>query len=147
MHPTLNGHLTTSGVGHLMFWKLADTFTGLKLQKETGKFGMSELSDVATFIFLGDGRVLSGSDSGHLLLWEGGAVKCEIGPCHQGVVNSIIAYGEHILTAGNDGFVRQWRLSDIVNADLPVDKPDSRVFGIHYHKELNVSDGASVSLK
>ena len=30
--PTNEGQLTSSGVGHIMFWKMANTFTGLKLQ-------------------------------------------------------------------------------------------------------------------
>ena len=31
--------LTTSGTGHIRFWKIAETFTGLKLQGDIGKFG------------------------------------------------------------------------------------------------------------
>lgn len=42
--------LTTSGMGHIKFWKIAQTFTGLKLQGEIAKFGQIELSDVACYI-------------------------------------------------------------------------------------------------
>ena len=45
--PDLPGHLTTSGTGHIRFWKMATTFTGLKLQGYLGKFGRTELSDIA----------------------------------------------------------------------------------------------------
>jgi hypothetical protein len=31
--------LTTSGTGHIRFWKIAETFTGLKLQGDIAKFG------------------------------------------------------------------------------------------------------------
>lgn len=57
---------------------MADTFTGLKLQGEIGKFGKSELSDIVGYVELPDGKVLSGSESGILLLWDGNIVKCEI---------------------------------------------------------------------
>jgi hypothetical protein len=33
--PYLQGSLTTSGMGHIRFWKMASTFTGLKLQVRT----------------------------------------------------------------------------------------------------------------
>lgn len=31
--------LTTSGTGHIRFWKISETFTGLKLQGDIAKFG------------------------------------------------------------------------------------------------------------
>jgi hypothetical protein len=31
--------LATSGMGHIKFWKVAETFTGLKLKGEIAKFG------------------------------------------------------------------------------------------------------------
>ena len=37
--PHDDGRLTTSGTGHIRFWKMASTFTGLKLQGDIGKFG------------------------------------------------------------------------------------------------------------
>ena len=37
--PLLGGQLITSGTGHIRFWKMAHTFTGLKLQGLIGKFG------------------------------------------------------------------------------------------------------------
>jgi len=33
------GRLVTAGAGHIRFWEMARTFTGLKLQGEIGKFG------------------------------------------------------------------------------------------------------------
>jgi len=34
--------LSTAGMGHIRFWKIAKTFTGLKLIGQTGKFGQVE---------------------------------------------------------------------------------------------------------
>jgi WD40 repeat protein len=40
------GRLVTCGAGHVRFWEMAKTFTGLKLQGEIGKFGKIDLSDI-----------------------------------------------------------------------------------------------------
>ena len=45
--PVIPGQLTTSGTGHIRFWKMAHTFTGLKLQGQLGKFGRTELTDIS----------------------------------------------------------------------------------------------------
>ena len=89
------GRLTTCGSGHIRFWRMAATFTGLKLQGDIGKFGKVELSDVAAFLKFPDGKVLSGTESGALLVWEGNLVKCRV--CrpgghlaHVGEVTSIL---------------------------------------------------------
>ena len=57
------------------FWKMAWTFTGLKLKGDIGRFGKTSLSDIEGFIQLPDGRVLSGSDWGNMLLWDGGLIE------------------------------------------------------------------------
>jgi hypothetical protein len=46
--------------GHIRFWKMAATFTGLKLQGQIGKFGRTELSDITGYAEFPDGKVLSG---------------------------------------------------------------------------------------
>ena len=51
---------------------------GLKLQGELGRFGTTELSDISGFVELPDGKVLSGSEWGNMLLWDGGLIKVEI---------------------------------------------------------------------
>lgn len=73
--PYQTGHLVTSGTGHIRFWKMTNTFTGLKLQGELGKFGKIELSDVCAYTELGDGKLLSGTEFGQLLLWDGELIK------------------------------------------------------------------------
>ena len=102
-------------MGHIRFWKMAATFTGLKLQGDIGKFGRVDLSDVNAFAELPDGKVLSGSERGMLLLWEGNFIKSEISlpkgilP-HQGNITFIDLLLEEgrFITAGVDGYVRQW---------------------------------------
>ena len=76
--PRFEGQLVTGGMAHIRFWKMAQTFTGLKLQGAIGKFGQVELSDISGYAELPDGKVLSGSDWGNLLLWEGNLIKCQI---------------------------------------------------------------------
>jgi hypothetical protein len=46
--PTTDDVLFTGGYGHVRFWRMAQTFTGLKLQGEIAKYGSLEISDVST---------------------------------------------------------------------------------------------------
>lgn len=122
--PFFEGQLTTSGTGHVRFWQVASTFTGLKLQGTIGKFGNTELSDVCGFAELPDGKVLTGVESGRLLLWDGGLIKVEItradgAPCHQGMIDWLQLDSERgvLYTAGADGFVRTWDAAVLDAAD------------------------------
>ncbi|KAL7678951.1 putative WD40/YVTN repeat-like-containing domain superfamily, WD40-repeat-containing [Plasmopara halstedii] len=127
--PTDSGFLATSGVGHIRFWKMAATFTGLKLQGDIGKFGKSELSDIEAFCVLPDKKVLSGTERGVLLLWDGNFIKCEILTSrrhlpHAGTIN-VVDFDEdegHIVTAGEDGYVRFWDFNSIDSADVAADE-------------------------
>ena len=38
---------------------MADTFTGLKLQGELGRFGRTEISDIEGYVELPDGKVMT----------------------------------------------------------------------------------------
>ena len=62
----------------IRFWKMANTFTGFKLQGELGKFGKTEISDIEGYAELPDGKVLSGCEWGNMLLWDGGLIQTEI---------------------------------------------------------------------
>lgn len=116
----------TSGSTHIKFWKMASTFTGLKLQGEIGKFGKLELSDVAAFYELPDGKVLSGTDQGTMILWDGVQVKAHLvlefdghnkKPLHNGAIEVILFENEEFITAGTDGYIKWWSLSRIDNAE------------------------------
>uniref|UniRef100_A0A0G4I0H2 Cilia- and flagella-associated protein 44 n=1 Tax=Chromera velia CCMP2878 TaxID=1169474 RepID=A0A0G4I0H2_9ALVE len=137
--PTVPGHLTTSGLGHIRFWKMAKTFTGLKLQGELGKFGQSEITDVQSFCELPDGKVLCGSDYGKLLLWEGVFVKAEIiqvdAPeggrwCHNGPVRCVFRDPldeSRYVSAGADGKIKWWAMAEIDVAEATDESQDSPI--------------------
>jgi len=87
----IEGKLITSGIGHIKFWEMANTFTGLKLQGELGKFGQIDLSDISAFVEYPDGKVLSGTEYGTFLLWEGIFIKAHLmieerNNCHIGLI-------------------------------------------------------------
>jgi len=117
--------LTTSGTGHIRFWKMAATFTGLKLQGYIGKFGKVELSDIASFIELPDGKVVSGTETGALLMWEGNFIKCRfVQPggklCHSKEITYIDFDRKErcIITASADGFIRWWNFDILDTAEV-----------------------------
>lgn len=117
------GVLFTCGMGHIKFWKMSSTFTGLKLQGTIGKFGNSELTDIVAYVQLADGKVLSSTETGNMLLWDGGIIKCELSargkrPCHAGRIECMILSEAEVITAGEDGYVRVWDLETIDNADV-----------------------------
>jgi cilia- and flagella-associated protein 44 len=95
--PYTDDILFTCGSGHIRFWKMAQTFTGLKLQGEIAKFGQLELSDQASFYELPDGKVVSGTEYGTLIVWEGQFVKTHLMldvenrvPLHTGMIEVLI---------------------------------------------------------
>ena len=104
--------MSDRGINELCrFWKMASTFTGLKLQGQLGKFGKNEISDIEGYVELPDGKVLSGSESGNMLLWDGGLIKVEIcrknsRTCHVGAIQQIIMDEGELMTIGVDGCVR-----------------------------------------
>jgi len=120
--PTFDQQITTSGIAHIRFWKMAKTFTGLKLQGDIGKFGQVELSDISGFAELPDGKVLTGSEYGNLLLWEGGLVKAVLtlsngGVCHDGNIDTVQQDKDSFMSAGTDGYLKWWAFSDIDTAE------------------------------
>lgn len=46
-----------AGLSHIKFWKMASTFTGLKLQGELGRFGKTEYSDIVAILPMPDEKV------------------------------------------------------------------------------------------
>lgn len=131
-----NSLLVTGGSGHIKFWSMAETFTGLKLQGTLGKFGRLEISNVSGFVVLPDGKVLSGSESGSLLLWEGDLVKCSfvssvrsyngggdgaegVVPCHKGAINAVALVHDAriVVTFGDDGWIRYWSREELELAE------------------------------
>ncbi|KAM9277709.1 cilia- and flagella-associated protein 44 [Cariama cristata] len=138
--------LTTSGAGHIRFWKMNHTFTGLKLQGALGRFGKTALSNIIGYVELPDGKVISGTEWGNLLLWEGGLIKVELcraghKPCHSGPVSQLVLDGE-LVTVGKDGFIRVWNFETIDAADA-VD--DTGLLEVEPMNELHVGRNVSLS--
>ncbi len=114
--------LYSSGTGHIRFWKIAETFTGLKLKGSLAKFGQVELSDVCAFYGFPDGKVLSSTEYGTLLLWDGNFIKCllkqdENTNCHEGNIEVVFRYKDQIVSAGYDGYIRFWDALAIETAE------------------------------
>ena len=143
--------LTTCGTGHIRFWKLAATFTGLKLQGSIGKFGKVELSDIAAFVECPDGKVISGTENGSILLWEGNFIKCRFvraggEPCHDGEVTycELDREERRLVTASTDGFIRWWNF-DIIDA-AEVDSDNSIDFVLTPATEYYIGNGRGVKM-
>lgn len=118
--PFFDGKLITSGTGHIRMWNMAATFTGLKLVGLLGKFGQVELSDVCAYLEFSDGKVLSGTESGQLLLWAGNLIKAVFmrhghKTCHDGNVEVLALHqgGCLVVSAGQDGYIRTWDASKV----------------------------------
>ena len=151
--------LTTSGKGHIKFWKMEETFTGLKLQGKFGKFGKTDVCNIESFLHLehDSGRILSGSDSGYLYLWQDGFLKCsfvqeaadlstsdEPCPIHKGGVNYLYYDQENqkIVTAGADGYIKWWHYSSFVLAES-LDECESSRISLRPSRILLVGNGLS----
>ncbi|XP_045041713.2 cilia- and flagella-associated protein 44 isoform X2 [Desmodus rotundus] len=122
-NPEDDEQLTTSGSGHIKFWEMAHTFTGLKLQGSLGRFGKTTTTDIEGYMELPDGKVVSGSEWGNMLVWEAGLIKVELcrtgsKSCHQGPINQIMLDEGEVITAGSDGCIRIWDFETIDTADV-----------------------------
>lgn len=148
--PYIPEQLTTCGLGHIKFWKMSSTFTGLKLQGLIGRFGKTEICDIYGICPLPDEKILSGCEWGNVLVWDDGLIKLEVcrknrRPCHQGAITQIfMRNAEEIVTVGTDGFICIWfwetvELSDPPEDDRFVEIEPSHEFrvGLHnYNAEL-----------
>ncbi|KFB51082.1 AGAP006735-PA-like protein [Anopheles sinensis] len=148
--PSVPGHITTCGLGHIKFWKMSHTFTGLKLQGELGRFGKTEISDIIGILPLPDEKVLSGCQWGNILVWEAGLIKLEVcrkgrKPCHEGSITQLHMRAGEVMTAGLDGKIKIWFWETVELADPPDDDRFVEIEPImefrigsdpHHHSEL-----------
>ncbi|EDV19473.1 uncharacterized protein TRIADDRAFT_33519 [Trichoplax adhaerens] len=145
--PENEGHLTTSGTGHIKFWTMAETFTGLKLKGYIGKFGRTQISDIISYVELPDGKVLSGTDWGNMLVWDNGLIKVQIGrkakkSCHIGSIEGFFYDEGELITIGNDGYIRVWDFETVDSAEVG---EEGQIFEMEPMYELKV--GQDVKLK
>jgi len=121
--PYNQNRLITSGTGHIRFWEMAETFTGLKLQGKIGKFGEVDLSDIWSFVELPSGKILSGSEDGNLLMWQQDLIQFVVRPdghrqCHRSNIIYVDLYVDDnavstLVSAASDGTIRFWDCDDI----------------------------------
>ena len=139
--------ITTSGSDHILFWELVETFTGLKLQHENGRFGRVDSNDILSIAHLPNEKVISGSRCGHLLLWDEGFLRCRFidptqkdtnvsndnkkqgtlafsSPAHEGGITYIHfdVKSKEIISAGEDGNIKWWCLNDFYQSIGDIDE-------------------------
>ena len=137
------GQLLTSGVGHVRFWKMASTFTGLKLEGAIAKFGTVPISDIAAYYELKNSKVLTGTELGTILVWDDSLIKCQLKRpgdgvmCHDGMIEWILLEEDagKLTSAGQDGYIRTWNLDWLEAAN---DGDDKLVCEILPTKEVQV---------
>lgn len=141
--PFIPEQLTTSGLGHIKFWKMSSTFTGLKLQGVNGRFGKTEICDIYGICALPDEKILSGCEWGNILVWDDGLIKLEVcrknrRPCHTGPITQIfMRNSEEIMTVSTDGYIRIWFWETVELSDPP---EDDRFVEIEPSHEFRIGD-------
>ncbi|KYN22810.1 WD repeat-containing protein 52 [Trachymyrmex cornetzi] len=140
--PSLPGYLATSGLGHIKFWKISETFTGLKLKGEIGKFGQTEISDIV--------GIVSGCEWGNILLWEEDSITLEIcrknrQPCHSKAITQFEYMNGELISVGIDGWIRIWFYETIDQANPHNGERFLEIQPI-YEYHISESDGASAML-
>lgn len=106
--PFTHESFTSCGAGHIKFWTIAKTFTGLKCHGVMGRFGHTEISDVyGLFQLEDDGKVLSGCDWGNILVWENCSIKFEVfrknhKMCHNAPITQILWQDQDVITVSGN---------------------------------------------
>ncbi|XP_033224478.1 cilia- and flagella-associated protein 44 isoform X2 [Belonocnema kinseyi] len=120
--PSVYGNLSSSGLGHIKFWKMASTFTGLKLNGELGRFEKTEICDILGVYPMPDEKVVSSCEWGNILIWDEGLIKFEVcrnnkEPCHSNFTTQFEFYNGELISIGMDGWIRIWFYDSIDQAD------------------------------
>ncbi|XP_014272736.1 cilia- and flagella-associated protein 44 isoform X2 [Halyomorpha halys] len=122
-NPFVFGGIIASGLQHITFWRLIETFTGLKLIPSRGKWGDREFSDIYTFCPFPNGMVISANSSNTLYVWDEDEITMEIKrrndrPLHDDEIIYIEFKEkyEEIFTVGRDGKYKVWDYTRIEHA-------------------------------
>lgn len=119
-------NINFKGQEHIKFWKMSETFTGLKLKGDLGRFGKTDISDIIGIHPMPDEKVISGSDWGNVLVWDEGLIHLEVcrkgrKPLHTKAITQLSLDKDEIMTAALDGFVRIWFWPTVELANPPED--------------------------
>ncbi|XP_053983869.1 cilia- and flagella-associated protein 44 [Hylaeus volcanicus] len=137
------GQLTSCGTGHIKFWKVSKTFTGLKLKGVIGKFGNTEISDIIAIHPMPNETVVSGCEWGNILLWDKSIIKLEASrknkqPAHAAQITQFEFINGELISVGSDGWIRFWFYETIEDADLPSDEQLLEIQPIY---EFHIAEG------
>ncbi|KFO08610.1 WD repeat-containing protein 52, partial [Balearica regulorum gibbericeps] len=140
--------LTTSGAGHINAHKLCHI--AKKLNLFTLYTFYCKYLYIAIDLMLSwkeATNVISGTEWGNLLLWEGSLIKVELcraghKPCHSGPISQLVLDEGELVTVGKDGFIRVWNFETIDAADS-VD--DTGFLEVEPMNELHVGRNVSLS--
>ncbi|XP_028044392.1 cilia- and flagella-associated protein 44-like [Rhopalosiphum maidis] len=145
-------HLVTAGSGHIKFWKMAKTFTGLKLLGQLGRFVKTEISNVIGIFSMANEKVISGCEWGNILVWGEKFIEIEVTrrfrqPCHLAPIimflHSRYSRNDELLTSiSMDGTIKFWNYCIIDMADPP---ENDRVLEIEPIYEISVKDSINES--
>lgn len=109
------------------------------------------MSDIAAFVECPDGKVISGTENGSILLWEGNFIKCRFvrtggEPCHDGEITYVELDREErrLVTASTDGYIRWWNFDVIDSAE--VDSDNSIDFELIPATEYYLGNGRGVKM-
>ncbi|XP_055326896.1 uncharacterized protein LOC129580473 [Sitodiplosis mosellana] len=140
----------TGGAKHLHFWDIVQTFTGLKLIGNFGRFGKFKTCDILTVCTDKNNRLLTNCDWGNVLVWQNGQIKFEMcrknrQPCHNATITQIILCNEYLYTIGKDNYVRIWFWDDVTLIDK---RENEKIieFEAVYEYEINSSIRSSDDL-
>ena len=104
-HFASNTCFVTCGVNHVYFWETERA--GVYSQKK-GLFGkIGKMQTMTCVSNLDDGRVITGSLSGHIYVWAGRNCQKMI-KAHDTTINAFYSCAHGVLSGGKDGKVRLW---------------------------------------
>lgn len=119
--------LYTGGVKYVHFWDIVNTFTGLKLLHNIGRFRKFKSCDILTVCPSDGTRLLTNCEWGNILVWVCGKIKFEIcrknrQPLHNAPITQINLCKEYLYTIAFDNFVRIWYWDTVAIDDMREDE-------------------------
>jgi WD40 repeat protein len=123
----------TCGVKLIRFWQMEKQTGGaFKLTSKNGVFGKYPQQTITCVEFVKGhpNLVLAGANNGEVLLWDKNTLVSSIA-AHTGAVFSLIATPscDAIFTAGKDGKIKKWQITDRARGHISTASKDIAAFG------------------